>query len=87
MVTKQEAFTFTDLKDVLTKAMAMQGRQIQVPENRNLVIADLGVDSLAVVQILLDIQSRFGVNIPVDDVGELSTIGKTIDYVNRRLQH
>ena len=57
-----------------------------MPEDRNLVIADLGVDSLAVVQILLDIQSRFGVDIPVEDVPGLTTIGETIDYMNRRLQ-
>jgi acyl carrier protein len=78
--------TFTDLNDILVKAMAMQGRQIKVPEDRNCVIADLGVDSLAVVQILLDIQSRFGVDIPVEDIPGLTTVGETMDYVNRRLQ-
>ena len=82
-----QQFTFTDLKDVLTKAMAMQGRKIQVAEDPKLVIADLGVDSLAMVQILLDIQSRFGVAIPVGDIGQLTTAGETIDYMNRRLQH
>jgi acyl carrier protein len=83
---ERKQFTFTDLKDVLTKGMAMQGRQIQVREDRNLVIGDLGVDSLAMVQILLDIQSRFGVIIPVEDIGQLTTVGETIDYMNRRLQ-
>jgi len=86
MVMARDRFTFTDLKDILIKAMAMQGRQIQVPEDRNLMIADLGVDSLAVVQILLDIQSRFGVEIPVDDLGRLTTVGGTIDYINGRLK-
>ena len=83
---ERKQFTFTDLKDVLTKGMAMQGRQIQVREDRGLVIGDLGVDSLAMVQILLDIQSRFGVVIPVEDIGQLTTVGETIDYMNRRLQ-
>ena len=86
MVTERKRFTFTDLKDILIKGVAMQGRQIQVPEDRNLVIGDLGVDSLAMVQILLDIQSRFGVNIPVEDIGQLTTVGQTIDYMNQRLQ-
>ena len=86
MVMERKQFTFTDLKDVLTKGMAMQGRQIEVREDRSLVIGDLGVDSLAMVQILLDIQSRFGVVIPVEDIGQLTTVGETIDYMNRRLQ-
>jgi len=86
MVMERKQFTFTDLKDVLTRGMAMQGRQIQVREDRSLVIGDLGVDSLAMVQILLDIQSRFGVVIPVEDIGQLTTVGETIDYMNRRLK-
>jgi len=86
MVMERKQFTFTDLKDVLTRGMAMQGRQIEVREDRSLVIGDLGVDSLAMVQILLDIQSRFGVVIPVEDIGQLTTVGETIDYMNRRLQ-
>ena len=86
MVMERKQFTFTDLKDVLTRGMAMQGRQIQVREDRSLVIGDLGVDSLAMVQILLDIQSRFGVVIPAEDIGQLTTVGETIDYMNRRLQ-
>jgi len=86
MVMERKQFTFTDLKDVLTRGMAMQGRQIQVREDRSLVIGDLGVDSLAMVQILLDIQSRFGVVIPAEDIGQLTTVGETIDYMNRRLK-
>lgn len=86
MVQEQEQFTFTDLKDILTSAMALQGREIQVPENRDFVITDLGVDSLAMVQILMDIQSRFNVVIPQEDIGEVATVGKAIDYMNRRLQ-
>ena len=65
--------------------MAMQGRQIKMPEDRNVVIADLGVDSLAVVQILMDIQSRFGVEIPAEDVPRMTTVGETMDYVNQHM--
>jgi acyl carrier protein len=82
---ERQRFTFTDLNDIVSKAMAMQGRQIQMPEDRNVVIADLGVDSLAVVQILLDIQSRFGVEIPAEDVPRLTTVGETMDYVNQHM--
>jgi acyl carrier protein len=83
---EQQRFTFADLKDILTTAMALQGREIQVPEDRDQVVADLGVDSLAMVQILLDVQSRFGVDIPQEDIEQMQTIGGTIDYMNRRLQ-
>lgn len=83
---QKRQFTFADLKDILTAAMAMQGRQIQVPETPDFVVTDLGVDSLAMVQILLDVQSRFGVVIPQEDIGHLQTIGGAIKYMNGRLQ-
>jgi acyl carrier protein len=78
--------TFKDLNEIVSKAMALQGRQIKMPDDRNVVIADLGVDSLAVVQILMDIQSRFGVDIPAEDVPKLQTVGQTMDYVNQHMK-
>jgi acyl carrier protein len=83
---ERQRFTFTELNDIVSKAMALQGRQVKMPEDRNVVIADLGVDSLAVVQILMDIQSRFGVDIPAEDVPKLTTVGQTIDYVNQHMK-
>ena len=38
------AMTFNDLNDIVSKAMAMQGRQIKLPDDRSVVIADLGVE-------------------------------------------
>jgi acyl carrier protein len=86
MTVERQRFTFTDLNDIVSKAMALQGRQIKMPEDRNVVIADLGVDSLAVVQILMDIQSRYGVEIPAEDVPKLTTVGQTMDYVNQHMK-
>ena len=86
MAIEREQFTFKDLNDIVSKAMAMQGRQIQLPDDRNVKIADFGVDSLAVVQILMDIQSRFGVDIPAEDVPRLQTVGQTMDYVNQHIK-
>jgi acyl carrier protein len=80
------AMTVKDLNDIVNKAMALQGRQVNLPDDRTVVIADLGVDSLAVVQILMDIQSRFGVEIPAEDVPKLTTVGQTMDYVNQHMK-
>lgn len=86
MPTEQKRCTQADLKDILTKAMAMYGRDISVPDDPNASLADLGIDSMATVQIALDIESQFGVALTEEDLPHLSTVGSLIEYINRRLQ-
>lgn len=47
--------------------------------------ADLGYDSLALLEMSAKIQQEFGVAIPDDDVTELKTPRQTIDYLNDRM--
>jgi len=45
------------------------------------IIADLKADSLAVVEMLMEIEERFGVNVPDEDVPNLKTVQDIADYV------
>jgi acyl carrier protein len=46
---------------------------------------DLGLDSLALVQLVLGIEERFGVRVPDADVPALRTVGDAVAYVERHL--
>ncbi len=46
---------------------------------------DLHVDSLALVEIVVATEERFGIRIPDDDVKDLVTVGDYVDYVERVL--
>ena len=46
----------------------------------------MGLDSLALVELQLEMQQRYGFTIPDEDVRDITTIGQAIDYTNRRLQ-
>ena len=55
-------------------------------DDRNLSFEQLGLDSLAFVEIQLAMQQEYGFTIPDEDAAQIMTIGEAIDYVNRRLK-
>lgn len=46
---------------------------------------DLGLDSVAVIELLFEIEERFKLQIPDQDLPGLSTVGSVAAYVHRRL--
>ena len=51
--------------------------------NKILNIIDLGLDSLATVEIVISIEEELGIVIPDDSVGDLQTVKDIIDLCNR----
>lgn len=45
------------------------------------LIEDLGVDSLDVVEMFMEVQDEFGVEIPDEDVDSIKTIGDMAEYI------
>ena len=46
---------------------------------------DLGLDSLAMIELLFKIEEAFDLEIPNDDLSQITTVGDVIAYVERRL--
>ncbi len=46
---------------------------------------DLGLDSLAMIELLFKIEEAFDLEIPNEDLSEITTVGDVIAYVERRL--
>ena len=46
---------------------------------------DLGLDSVAVIELLFEIEDRFKIQIPDQDLVGLSTVGSVATYVQERL--
>jgi acyl carrier protein len=80
----QAQFTFEDLKDILVNRIGLP--EDQVVNDPNLEFADLGLDSLAFVEIQLAVQQQYGFTIPDEDAHEITSMGQAIAYTNRRLQ-
>ena len=48
-------------------------------------VDDLGADSLDTVEIIMDFEEEFDVEIPDEDAENLTTIQSALDYINSRL--
>ena len=46
---------------------------------------DLGLDSLAMIELLFKIEEAFDLEIPNDDLSQITTVGDVIHYVEQRL--
>jgi acyl carrier protein len=76
--------TFEDVKNILVNRVGLP--EDAVVDDRALTFDELGLDSLAFVEIQLAMQQDYGFTIPDEDAEQITTIGEAIDYVNRRLQ-
>ena len=47
---------------------------------------DLGADSLDIVELIMDFEKKFGIQIPDDDAGDkITTVGDAIKYIEDKV--
>ena len=78
-----QAFTFADLKRILVDRVGLPEEGVlDDPDAR---FEDMGLDSLAFVEVQLAMQQEYGFEIPDEDAQEIQTVGEAIEYVNRKI--
>lgn len=55
----------------------------QVTENLNLQ-KDLGADSIAIMEVVLEIEDAFDIEVADEDMEKIQTIGDAIDYLSQK---
>jgi acyl carrier protein len=78
-----DTFTFEDVKKILVERVGVA--EENVVDDPDATFEDMGLDSLAFVEIQLAIQQEYGFTIPDEDADKLQTVGQGIEYVNQRL--
>ena len=76
-------FTFEDVKEILVNRVGVPAEK--VVDDPSLSFEEIGLDSLAFVEIQLAMQQEYGFTIPDEDAEQIGTIGEAIEYTNRRL--
>ena len=70
---------------VLEKVKAILAEQFDVEEDKVTADTDLqedlGADSLDVVDLLMSIEDEFGVEVPVDEIENIKTVGSLVSYI------
>jgi acyl carrier protein len=82
-VSPDKTFTFDGLKRILVDRVGLP--EDDVTNDPEAKFEDMGLDSLAFVEIQLAMQQEYGFEIPDEDAQEITTVGQSIEYVNRKL--
>ena len=62
-------------------------KQLDIPEDgitmESKLIEDLKADSLDVVELVMNLEEEYGVEIPDDDLPGIRTVGNIVDFINK----
>ena len=50
-------------------------------------VEDLGADSLDIVELVMAFEEAFGIDIPDEDAGKITTVKDAIDYIQSRVKN
>ena len=66
------------VKEIITKQMGVKTEQITKETS---FINDLGADSLDTVELIMEFEDAFDMNIPDEDAEKIRTVGDVIKYI------
>lgn len=79
-----------DRKEIQEKVKEIIVSQLNVSEDEVTesasFIDDLGADSLDTVELVMQFEEEFDLEIPDEDAEKLTTVGKAIDYLEEKLK-
>lgn len=76
-------FGFEDLKRILVDRVGLP--EDDVKDDPDATFDEMGLDSLAFVEIQLAMEQEYGFTIADEDADQIRTVGEAIAYTNRRL--
>lgn len=68
------------LADIVNEVAGVETDDVQLDKS---FIDDLDVDSLSMVEVVVEAEEKFGVSIPDDEVKNLKTVGDAVSYIER----
>ncbi|MFQ5964383.1 MAG: acyl carrier protein [Candidatus Scalinduaceae bacterium] len=71
------------VKEIITKQMGV-GKEQVMPETS--FVNDLGADSLDTVELVMEFEDAFDINIPDEDAEKIQTVGDAIKYIKEHIQ-
>ena len=72
-----------DLKRILVERVGLPAGDI--PDDLTTSFEEVGLDSLAFMEIALAVEQEYGIQVDEDDAERITTFGEALDYVNNRL--
>lgn len=65
--------------DIVAEQLGVEKEKVK-PETS--FVNDLGADSLDTVELVMELEEEFNINIPDDAAEKIETVGQAIDFIN-----
>ena len=73
---------FDKIKEIVIDKLGIEEAKVTVDSK---FIDDLGADSLDTVELIMQFEEEFGIEIPDDDAEKLLSIKQAVDYITEKL--
>jgi len=74
--------TYDKVKEVIIDKLGVDEDAIKTDAH---FVNDLGADSLDTVELIMEFEEEFGIEIPDDDAENITTVGSAVDYIEKVL--
>ena len=74
--------TYDKVKEVIIDKLGVDEDAIKTDAH---FINDLGADSLDTVELIMEFEEEFGIEIPDEDAENITTVGSAVDYIEKVL--
>ena len=74
--------TFEKVRDVIVEKLGVDAAKITEEAS---FIDDLGADSLDTVELIMQFEEVFDIEIPDEDAETITTVGKSVEYIDSKL--
>ena len=72
--------TFNKVKEVIIDKLGVEEDRIKTEAH---FVNDLGADSLDTVELIMEFEEEFGIEIPDEDAENITTVGSAVDYIDK----
>ena len=73
---------FVKVKEIIVDKLGVEDGKITLEAK---FIDDLGADSLDTVELIMQFEEEFGIEIPDEDAEGLLSVGQAVDYIDQKL--
>ncbi len=70
------------VKDIIANELGVEREKLTTDAS---FIDDLGADSLDIVELVMEFEKEFNIDIPDEDAEKLRTVGDAIAYLNQKI--
>lgn len=73
--------TFDDVKAIVVEQLGVDANEVKMESK---FVDDLNADSLDVVELIMALEEKLGVEIPDEDAEKLASVGDVVAYIDSK---